>query len=254
MSLKFLIPVLSFGFLFLVACQPDKYTPINGTPLSSAFDTNDSLVQTTDSSNIDSLRCASSALAMDKFTLYMEEFEGNPAQGLIVEGVCGKALVLAPGEHVSLDIELNDPMPAGTIEFWFKPGKGFFDVSARTLLGNNGSRAHFFVKNGNLIFQKNHDGSHYYVSAPVILDSTWNLIAGQWGDGYLSIFLNGHLLLSKPHKYGYKPSTRVGIDNNRIIIGSKSACCMEALGQYDSMVTSGAFDQVRISNVARYKN
>ena len=143
-------------------------------------------------------------------------------------------------------------MPAGTVEFWFRPGEDFDEESARTLLGNDGSRVHFFVKDGKLVFQKNHADIHYYVQAPVQLKNDWNLIAGQWGDGFMSIWVNGKMIASKKHEEGYMPAQR-GIDGeNLIVIGRKSRCCMEGPGQFSAMTTSGAFDQLRISSVPRY--
>lgn len=193
-------------------------------------------------------------LRMDENTLYLDEMEGIYKEGTLIDGVCGKAVSLASGEVAPLSINLIDPMPKGTVEFWFKPGKDFFDNKARTLLGNDESRVHFFVKDGQIVFQKNHADIHYFAMGEVKFVDGWNKIAGQWGDGFISVWVNDSLVAKKEHKEGYEPSRRGVTFGNLLVIGYKSECCMEGPGQYASMTTSGAFDQVRISNIPRYKN
>ena len=189
---------------------------------------------------------------MDDQTLYLDELESDYESGTLVDGVCGKAISLKDGENIQTGINLIDDMAAGTIEFWFRPGEDFDVMTARTLLGNDGARAHFFVKNGELIFQKNHTNIHNYVKGAVKLKDDWNLIAGQWGDGYMSLWVNGDMIASMKHEDGYQPSDRYAYEN-LIVIGYKSWCCMEGPGQRSSMTTSGAFDQLRISTVPRYE-
>lgn len=196
--------------------------------------------------------CKASALKMDDQTLYLDELESDYESGTLVDGVCGKAISLKDGENIQTGINLIDDMAAGTIEFWFRPGEDFDVMTARTLLGNDGARAHFFVKNGELIFQKNHTNIHNYVKGAVKLKDDWNLIAGQWGDGYMSLWVNGDMIASMKHEDGYQPSDRYAYEN-LIVIGYKSWCCMEGPGQRSSMTTSGAFDQLRISTVPRYE-
>ena len=196
--------------------------------------------------------CKASALKMDDKTLYLDELESDYESGTLVDGVCGKAISLKDGENIRTGINLIDKMAAGTIEFWFRPGEDFDKESARTLLGNDGARAHFFVKNGDLIFQKNHADSHYFVKGAVKLKKDWNLIAGQWGDGYMSLWVNGDMIASTKHEDGYQPSNRSNSEN-LVVIGYKSWCCMEGPGQTSSMTTSGDFDQLRISTVPRYE-
>lgn len=200
----------------------------------------------------DNLHCESPALSMDNNTLYFDELETIYQEGELVDGVCGKAVSLSDGQVAPLGVNLIDSMKVGTVEFWFKPGPQFYDENARTLLGNDGSRIHFFYKDGNLIFQKNHHNQHYFVLAEAKLDSGWNLIGGQWGDGYMSLWLNGKLVVKKEHTLGYAPATRGIPFENLFVIGYKSYCCMEGVGQYEGMTTAGAFDQFRISNTTRY--
>ena len=196
--------------------------------------------------------CKASALKMDDQTLYLDELEAEYELGTLVDGVCGKAISLKDGENIQTGINLIDEMPAGTVEFWFRPSEEFDLNTARTLLGNDGARVHFFVKNGELIFQKNHTDIHNYVKGAVKLNKDWNLIAGQWGDGYMSLWVNGEMIASMKHEDGYQPSNRYA-DENLIVIGYKSWCCMEGPGQRSSMTTSGDFDQLRISTVPRYE-
>jgi len=197
--------------------------------------------------------CPAPALKMDDNTRYLDELESVFQEGKLVDGVCGKALSLNDGEVAPLGVNLIDSMKVGTMEFWFRPGDDFYDDSARTILGNDGARIHFFYKDGNLIFQKNHADIHYFVEGPVQFKDGWNLIAGQWGDGYMSLWLNGEMVARKEHSLGYVPAMRNKPFENLLVIGFKSYCCMEGPGQYEGMKTSGAFDQFRISNIPRYK-
>ena len=197
-------------------------------------------------------KCAAPALVMDDSTLYLDELETVYREGELVNGVCGKALSLKAGEVAPTGINLIDAMPAGTVEFWFRPNDDFFDAPARTLLGNDGARVHFFYKDGVLYFQKNHHNEHYFVKATVELQKDWNLIAGQWGDGSMSLWLNGQQVAVMEHNEGYEAANRDLPYENLFVIGYKSACCMEGPGQEEPMMTSGAYDQLRISKVARY--
>ena len=197
-------------------------------------------------------KCAAPALVMDDSTLYLDELETVYCEGELVNGVCGKALSLKAGEVAPTGINLIDAMPAGTVEFWFRPNDDFFDAPARTLLGNDGARVHFFYKDGVLYFQKNHHNEHYFVKATVELQKDWNLIAGQWGDGSMSLWLNGQQVAVMEHSEGYEAANRDIPYENLFVIGYKSACCMEGPGQEEPMMTSGAYDQLRISKVARY--
>lgn len=197
-------------------------------------------------------KCNDPSFVMDEQTLYLDELEALYREGELVDGVCGKALLLKDGEVAPTGINLIDNMPAGTVEFWFRPNDDFFDKSTRTLLGNDGSRVHFFVKDRNLIFQKNHANEHFFVKAPMKFNKGWNHIAGQWGNGTMSLWLNDELLASENHSLGYEAAARNVPYENLIVIGYKSGCCMEGLDQKDAMTTSGAYDQVRISNVDRY--
>lgn len=203
---------------------------------------------------LDDLGCKFPALMMDALTENLDELEYIFQEGFLVKGVCGLALNLKDGQVAPLGINLTRPMSQGTVEFWFRPGEDFFDKPARTLLGNDEARLHFFVKDGELIFQKNHADQHFFVKAPVDFGSGWTKIGGQWGDGYLSLWVNDSLVARMEHTLGYEPSTRGKKFGNLLVIGYKSYCCMEPTGQYQGMTTSGSFDQFRISRTLRYKN
>ena len=206
----------------------------------------------TDTVKKDDIVCKAPALAMDDKTLYFDELDAEYEEGTLVEGVCGKAVSLKDGESIQTGINLIDEMPAGTVEFWFRPGEDFDEKFSHTLLGNDGARIHFFVRFDTLFFQKNHSNTHYYTYGKMTLKKDWNLIAGQWGDGYMSLWVNGDMIASKKHEEGYQPSNRYE-NENLIVIGRKSGCCMERLAQSDPLTTSGDFDQLRISSVARYE-
>jgi len=226
---------------------------LNSVGIASYFD---SLSQTADAPIIDVAsrvdgNCAAPALQMDANTRYLDELESLFDEGEQVPGMCGKGLKLNDGQAAPLGVNLLDSMKVGTVEFWFRPNEDFFD-KPRTMIGNDGSRIHFFYKDGKLYFQKNHHNQHYFVKGATKLDSSWNLIAGQWGDGYMSLWVNGKLVASKEHGLGYAPATRGIPFENLVVIGYKSGCCMEGAGQYDAMTTSGSFDQFRISNITRY--
>ena len=206
----------------------------------------------TDTVKKDDIVCKAPALAMDDKTLYFDELDAEYESGTLVDGVCGKAISLKDGESIQTGINLIDEMPAGTVEFWFRPGEDFDEKFSHTLLGNDGARIHFFVRFDTLFFQKNHSNTHYYTYGKMTLKKDWNLIAGQWGDGYMSLWVNGEMIASKKHEEGYQPSNRYE-NENLIVIGRKSGCCMERLAQSDPLTTSGDFDQLRISSVARYE-
>ena len=191
-------------------------------------------------------------LRMDGNTIYFDEMEGIYQEGTLVDGVCGKAVSLKSGEVAPLSINMALPMEKGTIEFWFKPSADFFDENARTLLGNDEGRAHFFVKDHKLIFQKNHSDKHFFVTGGLELKDGWNKIAGQWDGEYMSLWVNDEMIGKTEHPLGYVPSERGYTYGNLMVIGYKSSCCMEGPGQYRAMSTSGAYDQVRISTVPRY--
>ena len=197
--------------------------------------------------------CSSPALKMDENTRYLDELESVFDEGEQVKGVCGNALKLNDGQVAPLGVNLIDSLSVGTVEFWFRPNEDFLDAAARTLLGNDGSRVHFFYKNGELYFQKNHADQHFFVKGAVALNDDWNLIAGQWGDGYMSLWVNGTMVAKMKHSLGYAPARRNKPFENLLVIGYKSYCCMEGAGQFEGMTTSGAFDQFRISNIPRYK-
>ncbi|MCQ2098262.1 MAG: LamG domain-containing protein [Fibrobacter sp.] len=191
-------------------------------------------------------------LQLDGNTVYFDEMEGIYQEGTLVDGVCGKAVSLKTGEVAPLSINMVLPMEKGTVEFWFKPGEDFFEKDARTLLGNDEARVHFFVQDGRIIFQKNHADRHFFAEGKLELDDGWNKIAGQWDGSYMSVWVNDKLVAKTAHALGYEPSDRGYTFGNLIVVGYKSRCCMEGPGQFDAMTTSGAYDQVRISNVPRY--
>jgi len=195
--------------------------------------------------------CDEYGLVSDSKTLFFEDFENFTTQGTLVDGVCGNAISLVPGESDTLNYALNTSLSEGTVEFWFRPGKDFYK-DTRTLLGNDGSRVHFVYSDSVLYFQKNIADTHIFVSDTIVLKSDWNHIAGQWGNGFVSLFVYGSLVAQKAEsndEASYQPADT----NNAILIGIKSPCCMEGINIEKKLSTSGDFDQVRISNIERYE-
>lgn len=191
-------------------------------------------------------------LRLDANTIFFDELEGLYMEGSLEKGVCGKALNLKSGEVAPLSINMIFPLEKGTVEFWFKPNKDFYDKPARTLLGNDEARIHFFVQDNKIVFQKNHADKHFFVKGDVTLSEDWNHIAGQWDGEAMTIWVNGKMVGKKSHPYGYEASMRSNPFGNLLVMGYKSSCCMEGPGQYRALTTSGAYDQIRISNIPRY--
>jgi hypothetical protein len=180
----------------------------------------------------------------------------QPEQGTLVKGKIGNALLLSEDENVTLNTDLPDTIPQGTIEFWFRPTLEFLtDGKNHTLLGNDGSRLHFlYSAEGKLYFQKNQSDVHIFTSAFISFSAgEWYHIAGQWGNGYVSLYVNDSLISQIANSTPYTPSPRAYLNENELRIGIKSYCCMEGAGFYEGMNTSGTFDQLRISSILRYQ-
>ncbi len=210
-------------------------------------------LMSSDSPDLNETVCEN-GLHRDSNTIYFDELERIYQEGTLVEGVCGNAINLASGEVAPLSINMVSNMDKGTVEFWFKPNANFYKDSARTLLGNNQARVHFFVKDSSIIFQKNVTGKHQYVKGIHYLTNDWTHIAGQWDGKTVSLWVNDEKVAQEDYAFGYEYST----DNdqpyeNLLVIGYKSKCCMEAPGQIDALTTSGSYDQIRVSNITRYK-
>lgn len=208
------------------------------------------VVACNDSSSSESTFCDEYGLVSDSSTLFFEDFEDFTTQGTLVSGVCGNAISLVPGEKDTLNYALDTFLSEGTIEFWFRPGEAFYE-DTRTLLSNDESRVHFVYSDSVLYFQKNITDTHIFVSDTLVLNAGWNHIAGQWGNGFVSLFVNGDLVAQKAvsnNEASYQPAST----KNTILIGTKSSCCMEGIQVYKSLSTSGDFDQIRISNIDRY--
>lgn len=191
----------------------------------------------------------------DEYSLYFFGLDEQQEQGTLVKGKCGNALLLSKEESVTLDADLVDTIAQGTIEFWFSPTIEFLtDGENHTLLGNDGSRLHiFYSAEGELYFQKNQSDVHIFTSAFTSFSAgAWYHIAGQWGNGYVSLYVNDSLISQIANATPYTPSPRTYLNENELRIGIKSYCCMEGAGFYQDMNTSGTFDQVRISSILRY--
>lgn len=220
---------------------------------SSSVITSSSSAVISSSSEASSSSVCSAGFVADANTLYLEDFETTPAEGSLVKGICGNALSLEPGESEKLNISLTDSLDAGTVQFWFRPGDEFSSDTTRVLLGTDQARLLFYYANGSLYFQKNITDHYVYVSAAVAFENGWNLVAAQWGNDHVDLYLNDILLNTKnTTAYGYQPySSDPSVDP--ILVGEKTYCCISTPGVADAMSTSGDFDQLRISNIQRYE-
>lgn len=219
---------------------------------SSVAQSSSSII-TSSSSDVSSSNACSTGFAADANTLYLEDFETAPAEGSLVKGICGNALSLEPGESEELNISLTDSLDAGTVQFWFRPGDEFFSDTTRVLLGTDQARLLFYYANGSLYFQKNITDYYVYVSAAVAFKNGWNLVAAQWGNDHISLYLNDILLNTKnTPAYGYQPYSSDS-SLNPILVGKKTYCCINIPGVANAMSTAGDFDQLRISNIQRYE-
>jgi hypothetical protein len=219
---------------------------------SSSTKASSSSIITSSSSEASSSSVCSVGFLADANTLYLEDFETTPTEGTLVKGICGNALSLKPGESGELNISLTDSLDAGTVQFWFRPGDEFFSDTTRVLLGTDQARLLFYYANGSLYFQKNITDHYVYVSAVVAFENGWNLVAAQWGNDHVDLYLNDILLNTKnTTAYGYQPySSDPSVDP--ILVGEKTYCCISTPGVANAMSTSGDFDQLRISNIQRY--
>lgn len=195
--------------------------------------------------------CTDGALGSDYHTIYYEKLDVIYREGSLVDGLCGQALRLKDGEVAPLKAPMSDSLKVGTVEFLFRPGEDFYEKEARTLLGDNRERIHFFYMNGKLYFQMN---TYSYVEGSVEFDEGWNHIAGQWGENYMSLWVNDKLVAKKWRTEGYAPEVPGDPFKNILLIGFNSGCCTGGIGPKESMTTSGDFDEVRISDVLRYRN
>ena len=208
-----------------------------------------------DSSSGSETLCDKCGLSNDASTSFFEDFETMDTSFDAVTGICGKALSVAPGSgKFDLKDTLNGSISAGTIEFWFRPGADFYETS-RMLLGSDEARLLFVYDSQDsvLYFLKNHTNLPINISAAVVFDTSWNHIAGEWGHGKMSLWLNGALVadtvFADSDYSSYQPASTI---TSVLKIGEKSSCCMEAIGVHSELYSSGDYDQVRVSNIMRY--
>lgn len=208
-----------------------------------------------DSSSGSETLCDKCGISSDAFTSFFEEFETMDTSFDAVTGICGKALSVTPGSgEFDLKDTLKNSIPTGTIEFWFRPGADFYETS-RMLLGTEEARLLFVydARDSVLYFLKNHANLPINISAAVTLDTSWNHIAGEWGHGKMSLWLNGTLVadtvFADSDYSGYQSSSTI---TSVLKIGAKSDCCMEAIDMRSELYSSGDYDQVRVSNIMRY--
>lgn len=242
----------------LTSTEPERSTQIEYEQSSSSIEcsSSSSMNLSVNSSNTvyyNAVSSSSEFISSSSSSLYsleyFEDFEGDYTweSGTLENGYTGKALTLV-NMNVQLPIAMEDTLPQGTIEFYFKPGENF-DYKRSALVGNNEGRLTFIVSESKLFFFKNGSDRYDYVSAPVVFKDGWNKIAGQWDGTKTAIFLNSKQLAYIMDPYGYSPSFRA---RNDLYIGYKNTCCMTGISGVSNFMVKGSFDNIRVTSQLLY--
>ena len=164
------------------------------------------------------------------------------------EGVDGgKALLLPGDQYLVLSWDMDKRINVGSLDFYFKPGEDFNEQGNYALVGNDGARMNVFYKNGNLYFYKNLSNIFVSMSAAASLKKgEWNRITAEWNaeSGLIAIFLDGKQLASQKTEYPYYSPSERGRNDNVVIVGYKSDCCLGDLSM--NYFGEGAFDNIKV--------
>ena len=164
------------------------------------------------------------------------------------EGVDGGKALLLPGEqYLVLPWDMDKRINVGSLDFYFKPGDDFDEQGNYALVGNDGARMNVFYKRGYLYFYKNLSNIFVSVSAPASLKKgEWNRITAEWNaeSGLIAIFLDGKQLASQKTEYPYYSPSERGRNDNVVIVGYKSDCCLGDLSM--NYFGKGAFDNIKV--------
>lgn len=180
----------------------------------------------------DGMSVASEPLVRDDNTLYFDDFDGG-------------VLCLYKGDYYRTGFSLNEDMPEGKLEFFFRPHDDFFD-EARVLVGNDGARLLVFYDGVNLVLMMNKTNSYRYIKEPVEINKDdWNFVKVVWEDDMAFLFLNNAKVGETNVIGGYETSNRSG--EQELVFGEKSSCCMSGAGQNSAMGTSADFGPIKIS-------
>ncbi len=182
----------------------------------------------------------------------MQKWNGTLINGKRVPGLIGKALHFNYSESARFDTIIPNQTPNGTIEFYISFNDSLHKDSIYSIFGNDGSRCNIYYKNGYLIFMINFNDLFKYVEAKISFEKgKWYHIAATWGTKGIRLFVNNSLLSQKADFSYYQSSPRTS-EENIFTIGSKTSCCMEAIGIYRPLSFEGTIDELRISNIERY--
>lgn len=179
----------------------------------------------------DGMSIAPDAFAGDDSTLYFEDFGG-------------KVLCLYDDSVYNTNFLMEEDLPSGKLEFFFRPHEDFFRAP-RVLIGNDGARLLVYYDGTNLVLMMNKNNVFRYIKQPAEILTDWNYVLAEWGDGRASLFLNNELVGEMALESGYEASERSW--EHEIVIGQKSNCCMSGADMNSQMRTSADFGPIRVS-------
>lgn len=164
------------------------------------------------------------------------------------EGVDGGEALLLPGDqYLVLPWDMNKSIAEGSLDFYYKPDDDFVESGSYALVGNDGARMNVFYRQGRLYFYKNLANIFVTVSAPASLKKgEWNRITAEWSteSGLIAIFLDGKQLASQATEYPYYSPSDRGRNDNVVMVGYKSNCCLGNLNS--EYFGAGAFDNIKV--------
>lgn len=179
----------------------------------------------------DGMSVAPDAFADDDSTLYFEDFGGN-------------VLCLYRDSAYNTGFFMEENLPSGKLEFFFRPHEDFFDA-ARVLIGNDGARLLVYYDGMNLVLMMNKSNVFRYVQKPAEILNDWNYVQVIWGDDRAALYLNNEMVGEMELEGGYESSDRSW--EHELVIGQKSECCMSGAGMNSRMRTSADFGPIKVS-------
>lgn len=217
-----------------------------------ALDTATVEVESSSSKEIEEESSSSEDVVDDEIIYLYEDFDGKYDYDVnFLDGYSGRAGYFAYGDMMELHA-LDDSIPVGSFEFYFKPADGFDSLGNVALVGSDEGRMTFQMIDGNIYFFKNLPDEKKYVASDVALKSGWNRIVAQWDGQYMSLIINDTEMKRVAESTGYSPSVRSASSaayGNAILVGYKSACCTIGAKNVYSM---GSFDNIKITSKLLY--
>jgi hypothetical protein len=143
----------------------------------------------------------------------------------------GTFLRIDSTQSVDWGLSLMDSLPEGAVEIHFRPGPGFRDDRAYSILSNNVSRLGIGYLRGMLYFVKSADFVHRWVTSPTgqLRERRWYRILATWGPQGMTLSVDGNLVGWSADVSGYSP----GANSASVLTlrsGAKDSCCLEVLG------------------------